>query len=79
MKQTKQNKTNQNLHKSNPKQTTNQLCMGIMNLFKPDRFWEVFKQVCWQGHCTQMEIVVKQNSVAAHLLDLVRRDFKGHF
>lgn len=47
----------------------------ILPLFlKSDYFGELFKQVCWQGHCTQMEvIIVKQNSVATHLLDLVRR------
>lgn len=50
-----------------------------MDLFKADWFWEVFKQVCWQGHCMQMEVVVEQNSVATHLLDLIRRDFKEHF
>lgn len=53
--------------------------MDIMDLFKLDLFGEVFKQVCWQGHCTQMEIAVKHNLVATHLLDLVRRGFKGHF
>lgn len=78
---TKQNKIKnekqKNSHKSNLKQTIKQITLYGYN--GPDWFWEVFKQVCWQGHCTQMEIIVKQNWIATHLLDLVRRDFKGHF